>query len=498
MGTANAQTLADNSVLGDLAIVPYYTTLGGYSTGVSVINTSDNTVTVKIRLRRASDSMDALDFNVIMSPQDVWTGFVQADGEDIRFYTNDASCTAPALEAGGFLTMPDIYREGADEGYIEILGMGAADASQPISQAALHDSDGIPNDCARVRDNFFKGDTATDYGSGANLTRRGTIESSITHQCLTASCPGPVTPNNYVDTGNVLKVSYFIKSDETGTEFGDNAVHIADMLDGPSMTNQQVGINEGDLQGFDHPNLDGGAPTSVLLPINGIAASDNRYEGLRAALGAGAVLNDWSGNATPLFSVDTDWVITTPGQYIMTNLIAYIDSLELGGPECNRGDAALPYDPVTGDNCDFRDIPMVATVTVYDREERGIVVQEGDLVVSPQPPGEIIQDVLDQEVNVLTWGVEPVLNSAKTISVPKPEGAQFGWASLSVTPNSEGDRAVCQFVTAPGLPLDVACTDVVNSAPPLVGFVAWQRNFGDQPDANFGRIVGHSYDPNSP
>ena len=50
----------------------------------------------------------------------------------------------------------------------------------------------------------------------------------------------------------------------SGTEFGNAAVHISDFLDGASITNQRQGINEGDLQGFDHPNLNGGAPTSFI------------------------------------------------------------------------------------------------------------------------------------------------------------------------------------------------------------------------------------------
>jgi hypothetical protein len=28
---------------------------------------------------------------------------------------------------------------------------------------------------------------------------------------------------------------------------------------------------------------------------------------------------------------------------------------------------------------------------------------------------------------------------------------------------------------------------------PIVGFAAWQRNFASSPDANYGRIVRHSY-----
>ena len=91
-GIANAQTLADNAGLGNLGIVPYYTVNSGYTTGVSVINTSAFTQVVKVRMRRAVDSMDALDFNVVLSPFDVWTGYVQqeaANGEEfneIRFY----------------------------------------------------------------------------------------------------------------------------------------------------------------------------------------------------------------------------------------------------------------------------------------------------------------------------------------------------------------------------------------------------------------------------
>ena len=94
--------LAAETGLGDLAIVPYYTVRDGWSTGVSVINTSDQTQVVKIRMRRAVDSMDALDFNVVMSPEDVWTGFAQeTESGEIRWFTNDLSCTVPALEGNG-------------------------------------------------------------------------------------------------------------------------------------------------------------------------------------------------------------------------------------------------------------------------------------------------------------------------------------------------------------------------------------------------------------
>ena len=120
-GVVNAQaTVAAETELGDLAIVPYYTVNEGYATGVNVINTSAQTQALKIRFRRAEDSMDALDFNVVLSPYDMYTGFIQASGDDIKFISNDNSCTAPAYPDGGFV-MPGIYRDGAETGYIEIL-----------------------------------------------------------------------------------------------------------------------------------------------------------------------------------------------------------------------------------------------------------------------------------------------------------------------------------------------------------------------------------------
>ena len=80
----SAQAELSANGLGDMAIVPYYTVQGNYVTGVHVINTSNMTQVVKMRLRRDSDSADVLDFNIIMSPFDEWTGFVTDDGGSLR------------------------------------------------------------------------------------------------------------------------------------------------------------------------------------------------------------------------------------------------------------------------------------------------------------------------------------------------------------------------------------------------------------------------------
>ncbi len=125
-GVASAQSTARSiGNLGDLAIIPYYSVQGDWVTGVHITNTSDATQVVKLRLRRASDSADSMDFNLILSPKDVWTGSLSDASGNIVMSTDDNSCTAPLREDGRF-EMPFIFRAGAEEGYIEVISMGAA------------------------------------------------------------------------------------------------------------------------------------------------------------------------------------------------------------------------------------------------------------------------------------------------------------------------------------------------------------------------------------
>ncbi len=222
-GITSAQEPSMNG-LGNVGLVPYYTVRDGFGTGVHITNTSDSTQVVKVRLRRGDDSMDTLDFNLILSPKDVWTGFLSTDGDDIVFTTQDESCTAPERVSGRFV-MPEIYREDAEEGYIEIIGMGEADDTQPIHAAALHTSDGIPADCDGVRSNFFaEGDVAGEV--------RGVDTNATTYQVSNVTGV-PSGENVYVTPRNVLKVSFFIRDSESGIEFGNEAFHIHDCRPSP-------------------------------------------------------------------------------------------------------------------------------------------------------------------------------------------------------------------------------------------------------------------------
>ena len=510
-GVANAQTTQSIGQLGDLGIIPYYTVEGNWVTGVHIINSSDLTQVVKLRLRRGSDSADALDFNLIMSPKDEWTGFIDDSTGDIVFATDDNTCTAPIREDGRF-PMPFIFREGADEGYLEVIGMGSISVDSAIGYASEH-VDGVPRNCDAVASNFFANGTATTRGIVSNAESTQSVADTSAYLGATDSVcvPAPATggpgvcQNLYAPATNSLKVSYFFRDATAGTEIGNNAVHIAGFNSTGQawMSNQETGLFSGDVFGFDFPDLDGGP----WVGLDFGATLRGAYNSLRdgAVLGVSSVLNDWSVAAAR--NVSTDWVVTLPGQYTMIDYITWAAGAGLDFDNC-----ATLNDPNTaGDDsiaaCDFRDIPVTAAITLYDREEGEIVPEDGDLVISPAPPSERNELILPYEVNVIQWtdgSTDPVLPSSYATTVDPSVLGEFGWASLAVSSTTSWDQVVCQFKAvddttwdnAPALapnasqaPYCVSATGAV----PMVGFVAWQRSFPSNPDANYGRLVEHSF-----
>jgi hypothetical protein len=501
--TGVAQAQIANNALGDTAIIPYYTAEDGFITGVHIINTSDLTQVVKLRLRRGSDSMDALDFNIILSPFDEWTGFIDDEDGQIVMATDDNSCTAP-LRADGRFPMPtgslSSYEEGAEEGYIEVIGMASADATQPISIAAEHTADGVPLNCGLVESNFFRNATTAPVAfnpAGA----KGILSSSESAQtcndailsALLGGAPttcqivgATVQQNVYAETGNVLKVSFFHRDADSGLEFGNNAVHLENFSADAMMSNQETIVaGQVDAYGYLYPDLDGGSPADTARGL---------YDAVvRPALGAAAIVNDWS--VASARNVSTDWVVTMPGQYTMLDLVRYTTALVPGsGVQCLSATLAAAANPVQP-TCDARDLPVNLAIALYDREEQTPSDPEGGLVISPST-SITSTDSLPYEVNVIQWNDgtnPPVLPSqyAKSYNVAS-FGAENGWASLSVTSSTaKAPQAVYNWaLSAPGAPV---FDPVVSLAVPIVGFVAWERSFPEDPSANYGRIVENSY-----
>ena len=118
--------------VGHQLLVPYYTVQDGNMTVIHLVNTDTaNGKAVKVRFRGASNSDDVLDFQVFLSPQDVWTAAVTAGSDGVaQLVTADNTCTVPRLNPGvaqPFVTTrlnPNSDKaEQTREGYVEIFNI---------------------------------------------------------------------------------------------------------------------------------------------------------------------------------------------------------------------------------------------------------------------------------------------------------------------------------------------------------------------------------------
>ncbi|MEB8430928.1 hypothetical protein OO007_01730 [Cocleimonas sp. KMM 6892] len=481
----NATAAVDANALGDLALVPYYTVRDNFVTGVHIINTSDQTQVVKMRLRRGSDSADALDFNIIMSPYDVWVGTINDDDDALGITSTDNTCTAPVANGTDSLGRPKFVapaifaaNNAADEGYLEVIGMAQADETQPISVGALHGANGMPADCDAVRANFRFANGTGAVGVASTATR-GVLSNSLTRSNA-GTLAAAQGDSDFTGTDNVLKVSYFIRDSQTGMEMGDNATHIVDFVDdataaGAMMTNQEFGINSGDVTGFDFPDLNGG---SLLNGVGIVGPAKGRYDAsIRESLGSDAILNDWSFNSAN--GVSTDWVVTIPGQYTMDN-------------PADNGSVIIDG---SADLVDHRDLPVRATFEVFDREEATAVAEDGGLVISPSPFVENPTTDFTRETNVIEWGGKTVFNTVAPTAVSTGLVNTTGWANLTIASTKTIAPAVDTRVIYDQTDRTGAANEPqagwANQGVPVIGFTAWQRTFTDA-SKNYGRIVAHS------
>jgi hypothetical protein len=176
---------------GQVLLFPYYNANDGYVTNVNLVNSTDQTKAVKIRFREGKSSNDVLDFNIYMSPEDIWTGSVKA-GDDGKgnmvgtLSTSDRTCTLPALascadgkcQAEVPFTGHNLYKgvTAADtrEGYIEVIEMGVVEDTA-VKAGVLH-KNGAPTDCKTIEAAWTP---STSGGKGTFSQGAGTAAAGV-------------------------------------------------------------------------------------------------------------------------------------------------------------------------------------------------------------------------------------------------------------------------------------------------------------------------------
>src|SRR6476659_8850327 len=103
VGAAQAVNLNPDG-LGQVLIYPYYTTRAApngnvYNSLLSVVNSTASVKAVKVRFLEGKNSREVLDFNLFLSPKDVWTAAIIPTANGGGIFTADKSCTTPTVSS---------------------------------------------------------------------------------------------------------------------------------------------------------------------------------------------------------------------------------------------------------------------------------------------------------------------------------------------------------------------------------------------------------------
>ena len=188
--TANAVNLNPDG-LGQVLIYPFYTVDGGNNTQISVVNTTNRVKAVKVRFLEARNSKEVLDFNLYLSPFDVWTGatIAAAATGPGALITNDTSCTVPRIAPGVPVPFRPFAYSGTNQdhpnsaaavlsslertrqGHVEMIEMGllqTGTGATQLAEEATHGATGIPSNCPALVSAWLPG-AAWALNGAANI-----------------------------------------------------------------------------------------------------------------------------------------------------------------------------------------------------------------------------------------------------------------------------------------------------------------------------------------
>lgn len=369
--------------LGQVLIYPYFTVNAGNQTLITVVNTQNAGKAVKVRFVEGKNSREVLDFNLYLSPYDVFTGTIfdtagvngrpASGAAEGGFLTPDNSCTDPAIKAA----LP------GDQG-IEQLSDGRNFVPFFNYAYSLANDDGGSGALSRTRTGHI------ELIEMAEVT--GTTLTNITHvNGVPRNCSAIIGALHTVDYhtphGGLFGSGSIVNTAE-GNMYGYNA----DAVDG-------FYTNVGDIffpAGTISPDLTngdntGGVETSFvfnngqLITSSWNLATDGSIDAVSSVFLADHIYNEYEINEAT-GGVASEWVITFPTKryYVdPTLLVPKIPFTKLFGADpLNPGTACEPV-----------------FLHEYDREERTPRTRTG---FSPPRPGSV-DPVLCWEAQVVTF-----------------------------------------------------------------------------------------------
>jgi hypothetical protein len=389
-GTASAVNINQDG-LGQVLIYPYYTVRGGMNTYVSVTNTTSDYKAVKVRFTEGKNSREVKDFNLYLSPNDMWTAALSATANGTKLTTDDKSCTSPAIPAAGTefvnygysgATVEGIVDAGGDgettsldrtrEGYFEIIEMGTI--INTADQAAILHTNGVPGNCSVVQATSFN----ASLGGGTHAA-----------SSPTGGLAGNAT---LIDVAN-------------GTDYGYDPV----VLD--NFSSQNIWFAPGTIR----PDL-----TAAFPPVSNVYYANTNVldvwqagtaDAVTALLMHTTIINDYVLDAATLSG--TDWVITQPTKRYY---------VPVDDPNTATSYAANP--PYTKSFWTNGACEQVS-LGYFDREEQYV----SNVDFSPPPPEQV--NALCWETTIVTFNDSNVLYSSNSSNIPV--NFEHGWAAIGLS-----------------------------------------------------------------
>jgi hypothetical protein len=432
--TAMAQMHINHQGLGEALVFPLYSAQNGNDTYIAIANTTTNAKAVKIRILEAENSVEVLDFNLYMSPEDHFSFAITANEDGgASLVTADNSCTVPQITGPvPFRTFNFSKDKAVDDpktttkdesfdntgvartqiGHIEVIEMGQiAYSTDPKSvyQATLHDEDGVPANCD-AHTALWSVDKGTPGKWLEAVSNMPPTEATLGFQSVWNG-------GGLYGYGQVVNVA-------EGTAFGYDAIAIDGLVESGN-----TGAAMHEKPGSILPNFNDSAIDNTVMVESGLVeVAGDEIEAVSALFQATVLENDYVIDED--INALTDWVVTHPTKFYHT-----------------QGTAAVAPFNATWDGQKACEPTALET---WDREEAYVpppVPGSEGPDFSPAPPPTTTPDdnndlPLCYETNIVQFGADSAIGAENVVIGVGPRlDYSEGWARLQLNDglNSDGD-----------------------------------------------------------